>query len=917
MNERPFLTVRSPRARRPFAHWSLVILIAVAFALRLFFLDTQPIWWDEAISIHLATSPLADLLADRAAHVHPPLYFLLLKAWVALAGTTAFSVRFLSAWFNTLLIPATCAFGRRWFDRRTGLVASVLVTLSPLYVVYSQEARVYAALPLLYLAMLALIERLRGEDYPATRRQWLLLALVEAVGLHLHYVFLIAVAYANGLLLLGPVRKQGVWTRWLGSLALVGLLSLPWIAAVAFSWPSVVADAGVDAPFVEPAPLDYFARLLWTFQWSGLTGAPGYPPIQWTALALAASLLVGLAVLGRRRGTRGDVLRLLGHWLGPLAGSLLLWQLKPLSHPRYVALFAVALFLLAAYVLDRLAAHRATLPFAALVVLLLLAVSAFSLRAYFFDPRFAKDDTRGTAAALAAHAGPGDLILVPPEDWSLPYYYEGPAQVEMVWPDEAWKRLGGLTRAGQTVYLVDYYRATRDPAGLIPFGLETAGSLADRWGFKGLFVRVYRLDRSVEPPSPEPIGARFGPLQLTGVWIEQNAAADTAVAIALRWRLTEPTDAHLRVGLRLQDDEGWIWSGTDDWLLGIHGSPTDRWAVSQEATTYHLLPLPPGTPPLTYSVTLGVYQVDGETVHPLDLLDEAGNPQGQSLDLGAVALGPPLGLEADPYHVADRVPLRETPVEMSDGLALAGASLDRATVAPGQPLFVTLCWRATASVEAQLTAPLVLKQGSTPLITVTAPPGGRYPPDRWAVGQTVVEHRRLVVPPTATDGPATVVLQVGHRRVELGEVEVSAAERLFEPPPMAYEHHVRFGDVAELLGYDLETTEVVWNEPVVVTLYWRALKEAGRADYTVFAHILAADGHLVGQHDGLPAGGARPTPGWVPGEIIADRHEMTFREPYTGPALIEVGLYDPVTLDRVITEGGETFTLLPETITVR
>ena len=93
----------------------------MSFTLRLFHLNGQSIWWDEAISLHLATSTVADLLTDRAAHVHPPLYFLLLKGWIAMSGTNAFSARFFSAWFNTLLVPTVYAFGRRWLDSRTGL----------------------------------------------------------------------------------------------------------------------------------------------------------------------------------------------------------------------------------------------------------------------------------------------------------------------------------------------------------------------------------------------------------------------------------------------------------------------------------------------------------------------------------------------------------------------------------------------------------------------------------------------------------------------------------------------------------------------------------------------------------------------------------------------------------------------------
>jgi hypothetical protein len=80
----------------------------------------------------------------------------------------------------------------------------------------------------------------------------------------------------------------------------------------------------------------------------------------------------------------------------------------------------------------------------------------------------------------------------------------------------------------------------------------------------------------------------------------------------------------------------------------------------------------------------------------------------------------------------------------------------------------------------------------------------------------------------------------------------------------------------------------------------------------VFAHLLAEDGRLVGQHDGVPGQGARPVSGWVPGEFILDPHEMVFRDPaFEGTVRIEVGLYDPQSGDRVrLLDGSDRF-LLP------
>ncbi len=141
------------------------------------------------------------------------------------------------------------------------------------------------------------------------------------------------------------------------------------------------------------------------------------------------------------------------------------------------------------------------------------------------------------------------------------------------------------------------------------------------------------------------------------------------------------------------------------------------------------------------------------------------------------------------------------------------------------------------------------------------------------------------------------------------------------PPPtdtplaMSGEVHIRFGDFGELVGYELATTEVVAGQPLVLTLYWQGTGNT-LANYLVFTHLLATDGHLIAQHDGVPANGTRPTSTWSSGELIIDPHPMTFQETgYAGLAQIRVGLYDPAQ-GRVLTHTGEDSVLLPITITV-
>jgi 4-amino-4-deoxy-L-arabinose transferase-like glycosyltransferase len=902
-------------------------LLLLAFALRLYRLDAQGLWWDEGISLHLATSSPADIVADRAANIHPPLYFFLLKGWVALVGSGAFGARFLSASASLVQVAVIYAVARRWLGRPTAWIAALFTAFSPLSVVYAQEIRVYALLPVVYLALLAVAREL-GQGQNKRRRYWLLLGLVEAVGLHLHYMVLFVVAYVGGWLLLIFVRARR-WAdlrRWVLTQFCVGLAGLPWLVAVLAHWPQVQGRIRLGRGLVEPVPMDYLLRQVWIFHLTGLTSAGGRYGLALfaglTTLLLALAVLVRLVQTTSRRSTAW----LAAHWLVPLGSALFVWNIRSFSHPRYVALYAIGLTLLVAYVLypGRIKARPSNLALPSALAVSVLLTSALGLRAYFFDPALSKDDVRGVARYLETRAAPDDLILIPDGDWSLPFVYQGQTPIEMPQLADAeklWADLKHWTTPRRRVFATGYPQGTRDQRGLMPFALEKAGSLVARQDFKGLFVYRYQLDHPVEPPALTPLTARFGPITLRGAWIERAAPANTALTLALRWR-KEPSDAErYYLALDLLDEDGWSLAAADHLLLDERDRPTDHWSAAQEAVTYHVLPLPPGLPPLTYTLALGLYaQVEG-LPRPLDLLDEQGAPQGQRLDLSAVRLMPSLDAVDNPYRITSGPPSLPQSFELVDGLQLLGATLDRATLMPGQALFVSLRWQAARAPLPDLRPRLALVQDGQELTaSASAPALGRYPTNRWRREETVLDHRRLVAPPEASDGVAEVVLSLGQARLVLGTVEIAAGERLFSPPPMAYPLNVRFsepaGAVARLIGYDLPARILNAGEPVNLTLYWQA--GTTERDYVVFTHVLAADGHLIGQHDAPPANGRRPSGGWLDGEIIVDPHVMTFREPdYVGQARVEVGLYDPLTGERLVTDQGSDFFYLPLDLTIQ
>ncbi len=129
------------------APWLVVLLTVVGGLMRVFLLDQQGLWLDETFSIWLANHNVAELLHWTARiDQHPPLYYLLLHAWIGLNGDAPYAVRMLSALFGTLTIPMIYLIGKRLSGVEMGLMAALILTVSPFNIRFAQEARMYTLL---------------------------------------------------------------------------------------------------------------------------------------------------------------------------------------------------------------------------------------------------------------------------------------------------------------------------------------------------------------------------------------------------------------------------------------------------------------------------------------------------------------------------------------------------------------------------------------------------------------------------------------------------------------------------------------------------------------------------------------------------------------------------------------------------
>jgi uncharacterized membrane protein len=129
-----------------------LLLIALAGFLRLFGLDSESIWMDEAFSVVWAKKDLMSLDRSTAAvETHPPLYYILLHLWMLAFGQSEAAIRSLSACLGLVSVLLLYKVGRELFNREVGLVASFLLTISAFSIWLSQDARPYSLLLLLTL----------------------------------------------------------------------------------------------------------------------------------------------------------------------------------------------------------------------------------------------------------------------------------------------------------------------------------------------------------------------------------------------------------------------------------------------------------------------------------------------------------------------------------------------------------------------------------------------------------------------------------------------------------------------------------------------------------------------------------------------------------------------------------------------
>ena len=127
-------------------NYLILIIFLAGLALRLYSLGSESIWYDEAYSVDISSKDIIDIVRTVMGdnyEANPPLYYILLHLWTGLTGNSEFSLRLLSAAMGSLCIVAVYALGKKMFNKNTGLVAALILSVSVYHIQMSQEARGY------------------------------------------------------------------------------------------------------------------------------------------------------------------------------------------------------------------------------------------------------------------------------------------------------------------------------------------------------------------------------------------------------------------------------------------------------------------------------------------------------------------------------------------------------------------------------------------------------------------------------------------------------------------------------------------------------------------------------------------------------------------------------------------------------
>lgn len=779
----------------------LLIALAVAFFVRVNALSAQSLWNDEGTSVALARTSWQAIVNAAARDIHPPLYYLLLHAWIQGAGISEFALRFLSVIAGVLVVALTFRIAREWFDQDVAVIAAVLSALNPFQVYYAQETRMYIWVTLFAClsvwAMIVMLKPAREFSPPPLPRQMRtrILALIGYIvatvaALYTNYYAFTLVLFQN----LAFVAYL-IWARrerrprlthtiilWIAAQAVIALAYVPWLL---FARSSIAAWPGISEPMA-----------LWDMAWrivsAYVTGADTL--LNWQTLLVLTYLIFFVGGLLPSR----DLFRI-SAWgivtcalwaIVPLVAMCFVSLSRPAYNPKFLLLATPGFLILVGrgvsvlypglFLRERapyasLADSRARRVLRQVINLTKLSVGALfaagtvlALQNMYTDPRLQRDDYRGIVNYINAVATDKDAVIVdaPGQLDVVRYYYSGAADLATlpigrpVREEQTRATIGELLKTHDKFFAIYWATEQADPEQFVERSLsEVSYKARDDWHGNVRFAEyaVTLLPSSFPariPFSDEILLRRFS--------LEDKAyASGDIIPLGLTWAALKPPPTNYKVFVHLVDAQGNLVAQHDDEPRNGF-QPTSGWQAGDEIQDNVGILLPVGLPPGEYSIVVGVYR--GDTGERLKLKDGT-----DALTLGSLTVDKRMALP-DALFLDGKLDAAFDAVRAL-GYNLERAAVSRAEYKRGEFIPLTLYWQARAKPASDLNVYVQLvDQGNNVIASARA--FENYSSTRWDENEIVRDVRRLMIPSEALTGDYKIVLSDGTQSFDVTKVQV-------------------------------------------------------------------------------------------------------------------------------------------------
>ncbi|HZY41966.1 MAG TPA: glycosyltransferase family 39 protein [Anaerolineae bacterium] len=479
--------------------------------LRLQSMAFQSLWRDEADAVRFALAPLPDVIRTFSQPgFNGPLYFLLLRGWIGLAGQGEFAIRFPSLIFGVISLALIYSLGTRLFSRPIGLIAATLLAMSGYHVWYSQEAKMYTLITALALAAIYCLRR-GLEDGRA--RFWIGMVVCTSLAMYAHILAALIIPVELLLAVAWWPHAEDLHRRRLKpALLSLALLTVPYVPLAVWQLPLVFQPGETG---FNHYTLGQMFNVLNGAYTRGILNS-----LDDTWGAIVAGLAAALALFGvltrLSKNDRAPSAVGLAIWLAlPVLAIWVVSLNRPLFTDRYVIWIMPAYYLAIALGLDAVWHARSAKPLiqwavraaAALSWVVLISVGALSLTAQATTPY--KSDFRSAAKMVAAAIQPADVLVfqIPYVQYTFDYYYEssyvsldGPytdysGNNEGYLDSEAavFVQLDQVFQGKSGVWLIASEVETRDHRNLLQRWLDAHGAVTQQASFAQVTVTRYEL----------------------------------------------------------------------------------------------------------------------------------------------------------------------------------------------------------------------------------------------------------------------------------------------------------------------------------------------------------------------------------------------------------------------------------------